>query len=336
MILAGDIGGTHTRLALFAPDAGWIPSVERIYSSRAYAGIEEVLHAFLNEQEGRPTAVCLGVAGPVREGRCVTTNLPWVVDDAALRELLGAPAWLLNDLEANAYGLATLEPADIETLQPGAPEATGNMAIIAAGTGLGQAGLVWDGTTHRPFATEGGHASFAPACPDDDALLQWLRTRYDHVSWERVVSGPGLVALHAFLRESRADGLLSAPDPTTGEADPGAAIARAALAGTSPLAVTALDWFVRLYGAEAGNLALKTMATGGVWLGGGIAPRILPKLRSGGFLEAFRAKGRMRPLLEAVPVRVVLSDRTALRGAARFARLRLGAEPQGRPARYDG
>lgn len=336
MILAGDIGGTNTRLAFFPPRGEWIPTVEQVYPSRAHARLEDVLRTFLEAHRVRPIAACFGVAGPVRDGRCLTTNLPWVVEATALGKLLGTSAWVINDLEATACGLATLEPSDIDTLQEGTPQPTGNMAIIAAGTGLGQAGLVWDGTTHRPFATEGGHASFAPLDAADDALLRWLRARHEHVSWERVVSGPGLLALYAFLRESQAGCQQADDDPISREPDPGAAITRAALEQTNPSAVTALDWFVRLYGAEAGNLALKMMATGGLWVGGGIAPRILPKLRSGLFLEAFRAKGRMRPLLEAMPVRVILNDRTALRGAARYALLRIATEPTTPSSRYEG
>jgi len=323
VILAGDIGGTHTRLALFEPDAGRDAIVEQVYRSGEHAGLEAILEVFRRAHRGAVAAACFGVAGPVRDNRCVTTNLPWVVEAGALSTVLGAPTWLINDLEACAYGLATLGPADVETLQPGRPAAAGNAALIAAGTGLGEAGLYWDGTSHRPFATEGGHTSFAPACDDDDALLRWLRRRHTHVSWERVVSGPGLVTIYEFLCTTRAPQEAIPPDEGRGAEDRAAAISRAALSGTNPLAAAALEWFVRLYGAEAGNLALKVMATGGVWLGGGIAPRILPQLRSESFLRAFRSKGRMQSLLEAMPVHVILDDRTALRGAARYALLRV-------------
>jgi len=325
MILAGDIGGTNSRLAVFDPHAGWTPALERVYSSRAHGSLDEILAAFLDEHRVRPRHACFGVAGPVRDGRCVATNLPWIVDAAGIGAQIGAPTWVINDLEANAYGLATLGPGDLELLHAGLVGARGNAAIIAAGTGLGEAGLYWDGGAHHPFATEGGHASFAPGDADDADLLRWLRARHDHVSWERLVSGPGLVALYEFLRDTGRE----REDPALAEAmrvdDPGAAITRAALVGGSALAEATLDWFVRLYGAEAGNLALKVMATGGVWLGGGIAPRIVPKLRDGAFMQAFLAKGRMQPLLAAMPVHVILNDRTALRGAARCALLRSAA-----------
>ena len=325
MILAGDIGGTNSRLAVFDPHAGWTPALERVYSSRAHGSLDEILAAFLDEHRVRPRHACFGVAGPVRDGRCVATNLPWIVDAAGIGAQIGAPTWVINDLEANAYGLATLGPGDFELLHAGLVGARGNAAIIAAGTGLGEAGLYWDGGAHHPFATEGGHASFAPGDADDADLLRWLRARHDHVSWERLVSGPGLVALYEFLRDTGRE----REDPALAEAmrvdDPGAAITRAALVGGSALAEATLDWFVRLYGAEAGNLALKVMATGGVWLGGGIAPRIVPKLRDGAFMQAFLAKGRMQPLLAAMPVHVILNDRTALRGAARCALLRSAA-----------
>ena len=325
MILAGDIGGTNSRLAVFDPHAGWTPALERVYSSRAHGSLDEILAAFLDEHRVRPRLACFGVAGPVRDGRCVATNLPWIVDAAGIGAQIGAPTWVINDLEANAYGLATLGPGDFELLHAGLVGAPGNAAIIAAGTGLGEAGLYWDGGAHHPFATEGGHASFAPGDADDADLLRWLRARHDHVSWERLVSGPGLVALYEFLRDTGRE----REDPALAEAmrvdDPGAAITRAALVGGSALAEATLDWFVRLYGAEAGNLALKVMATGGVWLGGGIAPRIVPKLRDGAFMQAFLAKGRMQPLLAAMPVHVILNDRTALRGAARCALLRSAA-----------
>lgn len=219
------------------------------------------------------------------------------------------------------WGLEALAPADVGDLARGDPEVRGNRAPIAAGTGLGEAGLFWDGSRHRPFATEGGHAGFAPGDATQEALLSWLRPRFGHVSWERVLSGPGLHALYEFMRDT---GRGSEP-PWLREAlladDPPAVITRAALDGTSETCGRALDLFVTLYGAEAGNLGLKIMATGGVYVGGGIAPRILERLRDGRFLEAFRSKGRMRPLLEAMPVLVVLNERTPLLGAARFALL---------------
>jgi len=321
MILGGDIGGTHTRLAVFDDDgrkqAG---QPDRTYPSREHAGLEVIVRRFLDETGVRVAAACFGVAGPVKNGRCVATNLPWVVDAADLTRDLGARAWVINDLEATAWGLAALLPNEVAELSPGAQDAAGNIAVVAAGTGLGEAGMYWDGKRHHPFATEGGHANFAPDDDLEDELLTWLRKRIGgQVSWERVVSGPGLVSVYEFLRDSG-----RGEEPTwladaLRQGDPGATISSLALEGKSPLCVAALDRFVGLYGSEAGNAALKLMATGGVYLGGGIAPRIVPQLKDGTFLGRFLAKGRMRPLLESMPVRVVLNDQAGLLGAGRCA-----------------
>jgi glucokinase len=324
VILAGDIGGTKTNLAVFAAaDRLDVPLAEERFASQEHTGLLPLVRRFLATHRLRVTHACIGVAGPVRDGRCAATNLPWVVDAAELAQALAIPrAWVINDLEATAYGLAVLGPEDFVTLARGADAARGNACLIAAGTGLGEAGLYWDGQDHRPFACEGGHASFAPRSDLEIELLRALRRRWDHVSWERVCSGPGLVAVYTFLRDSGG----GVEEPWVAEAmragDPAAAIAEAARGGRSPLCARALELFVELYGAEAGNLALKTMATGGVYIAGGIAPRIVEHLRDGGFMRAFLAKGRMRPLLEAMPVRVVLNDRAALLGAARCAALR--------------
>lgn len=325
MILAGDIGGTNTRLALFGDPAAE-PARLETYSSRDHAGLGEIVAAYCAGLDEKPVGACFGVAGPVIEGVGRVTNLPWTVDAAALAQQLATRVWVINDLEANAHGVAVMPPSALVELHPGRPETPGNRAIIAAGTGLGEAGLFWDGITYRPFACEGGHTSFAPGSPLEDELLVWLRAKYDgHVSWERVVSGMGIVNLHDFLRQRAGE-----PDPDfvaaarRGGGDPGAAISNAGLAGTDPICVQTMDWFVALYGAEAGNLALKLMATAGLYVGGGIAPRILPKLREGGFVEAFLAKGRMRPtVMEGIAVRVILDDHAALRGSARCAALRL-------------
>jgi glucokinase len=322
MILAGDIGGTNTRLAIGARDpAGRLRlSVQASYPSRDHAGLEEIVELFLSQHADRVVGASFGIAGPVRDGRCETTNLPWVVESKSLALLLGLPAvGLINDLEANAWGLAALEPDDLLVLNPGAPGAAGNSAIIAAGTGLGEAGLYWDGRRHRPFATEGGHADFAPGDEVQDGLLHWLRARHGRVSWERVLSGPGLVNIYTYLRELGGGHENEAVAAEMRRGDPAAAISTAAIQDRCPLSLAALDLFVTLYGAEAGNLALKTMATGGLFLGGGIAPRIAARLGTGRFMEAFVAKGRMQPLMESMPVRVVLNDGTALLGAARHA-----------------
>jgi glucokinase len=235
---------------------------------------------------------------------------------------------LLNDLEASAYGIATLEADDFVVLNQGAPTAVGNAAVIAAGTGLGEAGLYWDGTRHHPFACEGGHADFAPQNELQVELLLYLRKKFGHVSWERVVSGPGLHNLYEFLRDTGHGEEPAWLAEEMRQKDPPRVITQAGLEGRSPLCEDALDLFVSLYGAEAGNLALKIMATHAVFVGGGIAPRIIRKLQGPAFMEAFATKGRFKWLLEAMPVRVVLNEKTALLGAARYAALRSGlADP---------
>jgi len=319
-VLGGDIGGTNTRLALFeADDDTPRLQVERVYPSADHDGLEEVVAAFLAETGGNPRRAAFGLAGPVRGRTVRTTNLPWTVDADRLGDRFGfARVTLLNDLEATAWGVAALAPDRVRVLQEGDPEAAGNAAVIAAGTGLGEAGMYWDGSRHHPFACEGGHTAFAPSSALEVKLLAALGRRFDRVSWERVLSGPGLAAVAEFLFQHEEGGT---PLWLQAAEDPAAAVAEAALAGRSDTASAALDLFVRLYGAEAGDLALKVMALGGVWVGGGIAPKILPRLVEGPFLEGFLAKGRMRPLVAAMPVRVILDDRAALLGAGRRAGL---------------
>jgi glucokinase len=323
MILAGDIGGTHARLALFAPEAGQLRCVaEETHASRQYADLESLVRQFVAAHPLPIERACFGVAGPVRRGRCEATNLAWVVDAGQLaRELRLASVGLINDLEATAYGVAALTPEDLITLNPGAADAAGNAAIIAAGTGLGEAGLYWDGAGHHPFATEGGHASFAPSDELQAELWRYLRREYEHVSWERVVSGPGIYHIYRFLRDTGRGDEPPWLRQQLQHGDPAAAISQAALAGTSALCEQTLDLFAALYGAEAGNLALKLMATGGMYVGGGIAPKIVKKLTDTTFMAAFVAKGRLQSLLQEIPVRVILNDRTALLGAARYAHL---------------
>ena len=322
LIIAGDIGGTSARLALLEPNADKPQlAIETVYSSREYAGLEDVVQAFVAQHGARVAAACFGIAGPVRAGQVQTPNLPWTVRAASVAARLGLDAvavHLINDLEANAWGIGALAPEDFAVLNPGRP-ATGNAAVIAAGTGLGEAGLYWDGHKHVPFACEGGHTDFAPRSGLEFELFEYLAARHDRVSYERVVSGPGLQNIYEFLRDTERG--VESPQLAAAmmRMDPPAAIGAAALDGTSPLASHALDLLISVYGAEAGNLALKMMAVAGVYIGGGIAPRILARLQTPTFMDAFLAKGRMRPLLEAMPVKVVLNDKAGLLGAARFA-----------------
>ena len=322
MFLAGDIGGTKTNLALYAYEDNRLTALKNAsYPSKDHATLAEMVRLFLGESLADIQQACFGVAGPVKGGVVQVTNLPWIVDAAALRsELKFKHVSLLNDLEANAYGINTLLPHELLSLNPqGDPRQVGNRALIAAGTGLGEAGLLWDGVTHRPFASEGGHASFAPNDSTGDELLVFLRKEHGHVSWERVLSGTGMKNLYRFFRQRS-----GRPEPEwlsaqLLEGDLGAVVTQAGLAEKDPVCVEALDCFTRNYGSEAGNLALKMLALGGVYIGGGIAPKMLPKMKSSIFLDAFSHKGRMGPLLQATPVYVILNDKTALQGAAWFA-----------------
>jgi len=320
VLLCGDIGGTSTRLALFDPGRPLEPVALATSASGAVQDFDALCATFL-AGGAQIEAACFGIAGPVLGRRVRPTNLPWVVDaDALSARLSGAPVFLLNDLEALAYGITVLPADRSAVLNPGRAAPAGNIAVIAAGTGLGEAGLVWDGRRYVSVASEGGHTDFAPRSAREIELLRHLLSRYPHVSYERLVSGPGLVHVLEYLRDVEGSAV---PPPLAARLDgPGAAaaITEAALAGTAPIAAAALDLFVAMYGAEAGNFALKLKATGGVWVGGGIAPKILPKLQDGTFRAAFLAKGRFAAFLAEIPVRVVLDERTVLYGAARYAR----------------
>jgi glucokinase len=323
VIVAGDIGGTHARLGTFEVQADQLVlGQEKVYPSRSAPDLASIVRRFVEEVQPKATSAALGVAGPVKDGRTETPNLPWVVDARQLAEILSVPrVTLLNDLKANAYGLRHLKPENFAVLQAGAAGAVGNQAILSAGTGLGAAGLYWDGHRHHPFATEGGHADFAPRTHVQVELREFIARTTGRVSTERVVSGNGLVNTYQFFRQL--PGAPSEP-PWLSERlateDRGKVVSQCGLEGSDPVCVEALDLFVTVYGAAAGNLGLWILATGGVFLGGGIAPKILPKLRDPElFLSAFLDKGRMRGLLESMPVRVVLEDRTALLGAAHCA-----------------
>jgi len=320
MILAGDIGGTHARLSYYRqdPESGKFVSVhEHVFDSREFRGLNEVALQFVSETGLHPTIASFGIAGPVRNGRVETPNLPWVVESARLaRELQLDSVSLINDLEAQAWGIQCLGPSDTVALNQIPAKQTGNQAVVAAGTGLGEAGLAWDGERHHIFACEGGHCDFAPRNELEIELLRYLLTRFGHVSFERIVSGPGLVNVYLFLKDTHRGVEPQWLRDEIAAGDPAAAISKAAVSGKAPLAEQALDLWVSIYGAEAGNMALKVLATGGIFLAGGIAPKILPKLSSPLFMEAFVSKGRMQPLLEAIPVRVITNDKNGLLGAA--------------------
>ena len=323
MILAGDIGGTNARLALFDVRNGQFSLVSAtIFPSRRYSSLDKIVTEFVRTAGIRPARACFGVAGPVTNGRVETSNLPWTIESRRLADELNLKnTTLINDLEATGWGIAALSPHDLAPLNNLCANSPGNQAIVAAGTGLGEGGLYWDGTQHHVFATEGGHSDFAPLNDLQVELFHYLHARYGHVSYERILSGPGLVNVFEFLRDT---GKGKVPDWLAEQMlkmDPAAAVSEAAMEGKCAMCAQALDIFVSVFGAEAGNLALKLKATGGVFLAGGIAPKILPRLATPIFLQAFLGKGRMQHLMEIMPVKVITNDKLALLGAARCALL---------------
>ena len=327
LVLAGDIGGTKTNLALFSVHGEKLRSESlKTYSSQHYSGLFPLLQDFFAESRPNIDAASFGIAGAVVDGKVQTPNLPWMVDIEELRRALKfEKVTLLNDLEATAYGLFTLENDELFTLNEGTMRHAGNKALIAAGTGLGQAILFDDGRYFRPVASEGGHGDFAPRNELEIELLRHLIGRFGHVSYERVVSGPGLLNIYRFLKEVRG---LEEPEwlsvRLANADDQSVEISKAALAGEAAICVEALDLFVSVYGAEAGNLALRAKSVRGLYIGGGIAPKILAKLKDGIFMRAFVDKGRYADLLSAMPVQVVLNEKTALRGAAYYAAFQSG------------
>ena len=327
MILAGDIGGTHARLAFFDVVDGRFNLVSAsIFPSREYAGLDEIVAKFVATANLHADTACFGIAGPVRNGRVEASNLPWIIESKRLAdELKISQAVLINDLEANAWGIPALDAKDVVALNQVKGLPLGNQAVIAAGTGLGQAGMYWDGHKHHVFACEGGHSDFAPRNQLEVELFNYLSARFGHVSYERIISGPGLVNVFNFLRDTGRGTPAQWLVDQMKQSDPAAAISRAANDGKCALCEQAVDLFTSIYGAEAGNLALKIMATGGVYLGGGIAPKMLAKLSGPLFMQAFIGKGRMQALLESMPVRVITNDRIALLGAARCAQFKNGA-----------
>jgi glucokinase len=333
MILAGDVGGTKVHLALYNFEDGRLnPVRDHKYPAHEFACLDDVVNHFLSDKNGTSKidrsevkAACFGCPGPVRDGRIKLTNLPWALD---IRELSPSLAiehiFLINDLEANGYGIPELAPDKIFTLHEGDPSAVGHRGLIAAGTGLGEAMLIWDGKLgHIPIPSEGGHCDFAARNETEIALLQYLhRTLAGRVSFERVVSGLGIKNVYAFLRDDRK---MEEPAWLTGRLaneDPNAVIGECGENGSSEICAETLRIFASAYGAEAGNIALKILATGGIYMGGGIAPKILKTLQSGDFMEAFIDKGRMAPILRAIPVRIILDDTCALLGAAAYAEAR--------------
>jgi glucokinase len=327
LILAGDVGGTKVALALFDFQGGAIHhAAEKRYPAKDYPGLEAIAKEFLSEhrQEGKISAACFGVPGPVRHGVLRLTNLPWTLDSRKLSLDLGIDhLFLINDLEANGYGIPELKADQIFTLSAGDASTAGNRALISAGTGLGEAFLVWNGKRHIPMASEGGHCDFAARNDDEIDLLRHLQKKLGgRVSYERVIAGVGIKSVYDFLRDARKMEEPAWLKQRMENEDPNAVIGELGESGTSEICAKTLDMVVGAYGSEAGNLALKVLATGGVYVGGGIAPKILKKLEDGTFMKAFTDKGRLSELLINTPVRVILESRAALIGAAAYAEAR--------------
>jgi glucokinase len=318
LLLAGDIGGTKTALAIFASDTGARqPLAEATFSSKDYASLETIIAEFLAQRNVRLTRATFGVAGPVVDGHVHVTNLPWMVDVVSLRQAVGTPVYLLNDLEAIAHAIPFLRASDLATINPGQAVPQGTLAVIAPGTGLGEAYIIWDGTRYQPQASEGGHTDFGPTTPLELELLSFLMPRMPHVSYERVCSGIGIPNLYAFFKET---GRAAEPDwlrASLAETDdPTRIIVQAAVENRTEICVQTLDLFVSILGSEVGNLALKIKPMGGIYLSGGIPPRILSYLQTTSFVETFTRKGRFAGLLARMPLHVVLHSQVALLGTA--------------------
>ncbi|RXJ67934.1 glucokinase [Halarcobacter ebronensis] len=323
MILAGDIGGTKTNLALYEIKQNQpILVIKEQFSSKNYDSLMQIIKEF-HIKNGTPLieAVCIGIAGPIIEQRCKTTNLPWHINASEIMDFFNTrKVRLLNDLEATAYGMSYLKEEEFVELNPNAKKQKGNIAVIAAGTGLGEAILYWDGVSYTPIGTEGGHSDFAPTTKKEDELLLWLRKKYpSHVSVERVASGMGISNIYDFLVSSN-----FAKEPSkilnmSEGMDKGAMISKCALEDKDILCQETLKLFMEVYGSEAGNLALKSFSLGGVFIGGGIAPKLLTILKEEYFYNRFISKGRFESLLKTIPLKVSLNQETALLGAVRFA-----------------
>ena len=326
--LAGDVGGTKTILALFEIEGDDVKCLKNEqFSSAHYQTFTELLTAFLADAPGTQiNAVCIGVAGIVVNGRCATTNLPWVLSSQEIGERVNSQhVWLLNDLEATAWGLLDLPEQHFVELNPDAQHQSGNIAVVAAGTGLGEAIIAWDSDRHHVIATEGGHADFSPTNEQGIALLKYLLEKYpEHVSCERLLSGEGLVNIYQFLKYSNYAQTNAETERQMTERDPAAVIGESGVADSDALCVAALQLFCRLYGAETGNLALTCLPYGGVYLSGGIASKILPVLQQGEFMRGFLAKGRCRAILKKISVKVCVNPEVALLGALSYAKKQSG------------
>lgn len=320
MILAGDIGGTKTELALFEDvKTRKIVKITK-FVSKNYNSLEEILLEFLSSSPITLSSACFGIAGPIENNTGHPTNLPWLVDGSKIKQLLKIPSlYLINDLKANAWGISCLKEDELYVLAEGNPKQIGNQALISAGTGLGEAGLYFDGTTHTPFASEGGHSDFAPQDEEEIELWRYLQKKYGHVSYERLLCGAGLINIYQFFIEVKKEKELPELKQKFSEIDPAQCIYEYGSTGKCPVCKKAIERFVSIYGGETGNVALKFLALGGIYIGGGIAPKMLECLKKGPFLESFLRKGRFNKLLSRIRIQVILNPLTALLGAANYA-----------------
>tara|TARA_R110002167_G_scaffold222295_2_gene427218 strand:+ start:75 stop:1151 length:1077 start_codon:yes stop_codon:yes gene_type:complete len=325
VVMAADIGGTKTNLAIFEiKDGELILIKEQSYPTKKYKSFIEMVRTFLTAGLPVIDSVCLGIAGPVTEGKVHGTNFPWEIDSKEIgAELDVRSITLINDMEANAYGLAALHEKDFETLKYGFAR-KGNVAIISPGTGLGEAGLFWDGSHYHPFASEGGHCDFSPRNNSDLEIWQYLLQKYGHVSWERLISGPGIVDTYQLMRRVSGESEPEWFQEKILKEDPAAVITQAALDGKDPVCVQTLELFVRFLAIESAQLALKLKATGGIYIGGGIVPKIIKGVNREVFYGNFIQSGRMNSLLQMVPVKVILNEKAALLGTALYGALLLG------------
>jgi glucokinase len=335
MILVGDIGATRTRLAAFEMEGSRLLCITaKTYASQEHGGLAEILPLFIRGEGIAVHSACFGVAGPVRGGRSKISNLPWTIDSLELAKQLRLPSvGLLNDLEAYAYGIDALESKDFVSLSDGSDDVEGNRAVISARTGLGMAGLYWDGFRHHPFACEGGHADFAPRNELQIELLAYLQKKFGRVSCERILSGPGIRYIYEFLRDThKAEEPDWLRDQLNAALDPSPVISKLALEGKAPICDQTLSIFVSILGAETGNCALRYMTTGGIFIGGIIAAKLVAKMKDPVFMQSFLDKGRMESLLKDMPVKVILNDDCGLIGAARYTLVQKAFRPASRTA----
>ncbi|MFN0206099.1 MAG: glucokinase [Planctomycetota bacterium] len=332
LVLAGDVGGTKTNLALYNWDLGrgaGLPASERLtppkalaierFSSQDAPGLVEIASAFCKKNSAKPDVACFGIAGPIVNNHVKAPNIPWEVDAAETQTKLNLQSVaLINDLEAAAYGVCCLGPDQLVTLQKGDGQREANIGVIAAGTGLGEASLVTVSGRRIALPSEGGHADFAPADEEQLGLFKFISEGHEHVSYERILAGPGIVRCYDYLRRGAAPETANVSKRFAETNDRAAVVSALALEGADPVAIAALQLFARIYGAEAGNIALRTLCYGGVFVAGGIAPKILPFMTGGDFIKRFLAKGRMARLMPRFPVHVVLEQYTPLLGAAAF------------------